>query len=56
VFAEGLAAVRLRDKWGYINSTGKLVVPLEFDEAEPFTEGLAVIRVGSKYGYIQKPK
>lgn len=63
-FSEGLAVVRQRAKYGYIDKK-QLVIPLKFDGAEGFSEGLAVvaIREGStfmeklhnaKYGYIDK--
>lgn len=37
---------------GYIDSTGKVIVPPCFDQAWQFSEGLAVVRVGGLYGYI----
>lgn len=42
-FSEGLAAVRQGGKWGYIDETGKTVLPFRYDKAYPFNEGLAVI-------------
>ena len=41
-------------KWGYIDSTGKVVLPLRYDGANPFSEGLAAVRVGRKWGYIDR--
>ena len=46
-FNEGLAAVKKDGKWGYIDETGKTVIPFEYDYAFPFSEGLAVV---AKYG------
>jgi hypothetical protein len=43
-FSEGLARVKIADKWGYIDKTGKLVISPQFDEAEAFSEGVALIR------------
>lgn len=43
-FSEGLACVQL-GKWGYIDTSGKLVIPSTFDEASPFSEGLASVTV-----------
>lgn len=40
-FSEGLAAVRLYGKWGYINRGGRAEIAFKFDAAEPFAEGLA---------------
>jgi hypothetical protein len=51
-FREGLAAVNSNGKWGYIDATGKFVIPAQFDDAENFSEGLAAVKQGQKYGYI----
>lgn len=40
---DGLAAVKKDGKWGYIDTTGKVVVPFIYDTANPFSEGLAVV-------------
>ena len=42
-FSEGLAAVKQNDKWGYIDETGKTIIPFEYDYAFPFSEGVAVV-------------
>ena len=41
-------------KFGYIDKTGELRIPLEFAGAENFTEGLAVVEINKKWGYIDK--
>lgn len=51
-FAEGLAAVRIKDKWGYINNQGQLVIPARFDGAESFSEGLAYVALGDDRYFI----
>ena len=48
----GLAAVCRNGKWGYIDRTGKLRIPLLFDDARDFAEDLAPVAVGKKSGYI----
>ena len=40
-FSEGLARVKLNDKLGFIDKTGKQVVPCVYDDAWNFSEGLA---------------
>jgi hypothetical protein len=42
-FSEGLAVVELHRKFGYIDSSGRLVIPLKFVDAEPFSDGLALV-------------
>ena len=39
-------------KIGYINASGTLVVPLQYDDGGRFREGLAAVKVGSLWGYI----
>ncbi len=51
-FSEDLAAVLLKNKYGYIDRSGDLVIGFNLDAAEPFSEGLAQVKVGSKWGYI----
>ncbi|MDR1706316.1 MAG: WG repeat-containing protein, partial [Clostridiales bacterium] len=53
-FREGLAPVIKDDKWGFIDKTGKVVVPLEYDQVYSFSEGLAPVIKDGKYGFIDK--
>ena len=41
-------------KYGYKDSSGKLVIPAKFNWARPFGEGLAGVQIGEKYGFINK--
>jgi hypothetical protein len=56
--SDGLAAVRVGNKFGYIDMTGKYVIDPQFDEADPFVDGLAMIVIGhgseAKLGWIDK--
>jgi hypothetical protein len=53
-----LFPMRQKEKWGYIDRTGKVVIEPQFDFADRFSEELAAIRVGNEtvgqYGYIDK--
>lgn len=42
-FREGLSAVCKNNKWGYINSKGKEVIPCQYNGACDFSEGLACV-------------
>jgi hypothetical protein len=53
-FSEGLAAVSGSGGWGYFDTNGNMVIPLQFDEAGPFSEGMAAVRSGSRWGYINR--
>jgi hypothetical protein len=39
-------------KWGYIDNTGRLIIPYKFDGAAKFSEGLACVWIKEKSGYI----
>jgi hypothetical protein len=52
-FSNGYAAVKKNNKWGYINKKGEIVIPFDFDVANPFSEnGLASVVVNKKTGFI----
>ena len=65
-FSEGLARIRKKAsnnyKWGYIDTTGKVVIEPIFDNAYDFSEGMAVVskvdtterNIINYYGYINK--
>ncbi|MBS3030609.1 MAG: WG repeat-containing protein [Dolichospermum sp. DET50] len=47
-----LHPIKIGDKYGYIDQTGRVVIQPQFDSADDFSEGMAVIRIGKKYGYV----
>jgi serine/threonine-protein kinase len=55
-FSEGLAPVLVGDfetgKWGYIDSTGNMVIEPQFDNAYEFSDGIATVRIADKWGFI----
>ena len=53
-FHEGLATVRTDDGWGYVDATGRMVIPPQFDAAGAFQGGLAPVRALGKRGYITR--
>jgi hypothetical protein len=64
-FSEGLAAVKVGDKWGFIDTQGRMVIEPQFYDDRSiwateywytgFSEGLAPVSVGHfKWGYIDK--
>jgi hypothetical protein len=42
------------NKWGYIDKTGKLVIPPQFESAAPFSEGLGAIQNCDEAFFIDK--
>lgn len=64
-FSEGLAAVKVKNRWGYIDTQGKYVILPQYnqdDETRPwmkglagdFSEGLAVVERNSRRKYIRR--
>ncbi|MBI4751767.1 MAG: WG repeat-containing protein [Acidobacteria bacterium] len=39
-------------KFGYIDLTGKMVIPPQFDDAHPFSDGVAIVDNNSQTGWI----
>ncbi|MCI5979084.1 MAG: WG repeat-containing protein [Bacteroidales bacterium] len=54
VFREGLAAVKVGGKYGFIDPSGELVIPALYDYAFYFREGMAMVKSVGLYGYIDK--
>jgi hypothetical protein len=50
-FSEGRAAV-FRNSWGFVDTTGKLAIPLIYEEVSDFEGGRALARRGQKQCYI----
>lgn len=44
-FHEGMAAVEINDKWGYIDTTGKIVIEQKYFLVNDFSEGLASVSI-----------
>ncbi len=53
-FCDGLARVRLNKKWGFIDTTGSVIIPLKYNEVQNFSDGMARVRVGQKWGLMDK--
>lgn len=51
---EGMFWIRENGKYGYIDSTGKVVIAPQYDNTMGFNEGLAATSTGGKYGFIDK--
>jgi hypothetical protein len=42
------------EHWGFIDQTGKLVIPAEWDSVSDFHEGIACVKRGDKLGFIDE--
>ncbi|HEV2299388.1 MAG TPA: WG repeat-containing protein [Candidatus Acidoferrales bacterium] len=52
--ADGRVPVRVREKAGYLDLRGKVVIPLIYDSVNGFSSGLAAVEKNDKWGYIDK--
>lgn len=53
-FSEGLGAAVKRDKWGFVDTMGKEVIPFIYNNVGTFQEGLATFNTDDAWGYINK--
>jgi hypothetical protein len=53
-FHEGLVPVATDSLFGYVDTTGKVVIPFTYERAESFFDGLAAVYVRSKVGFINR--
>lgn len=53
-FSEGLAVVKLNEKYGFVDKSGDVVIPIEYDKTALFSEGLAAVKKDDKWGFIDK--
>ncbi len=47
-----ITCVAIKGKWGYINRTGKTLIPFQFDDADNFYEGFAAVKQDNLWGFI----
>ncbi len=53
-FTDGLAAVGLNEKYGFINQQGKEIIPLKYDHTYSFHDRLAAVTLNGKHGFIDQ--
>jgi hypothetical protein len=51
-FKEGLAGIKTKDGYGFIDKNGNMVIQPKYSEADDFSDGLASVAIDKKYGYI----
>ena len=54
LFSDGLAAVLIKNKWGYIDRQGHVAIAPQYTAASGFSEGLAAVEFNNKYGFIDR--
>ena len=53
-FYEGFAGVELNGKYGFIDKTGREIIPCKYDYAYDFEDGLASVQLDRKWGFVDK--
>ncbi|MCL2029515.1 MAG: WG repeat-containing protein [Deltaproteobacteria bacterium] len=53
-FSEGLAGVRIKGRWGFINMKGDIIIAPQFDLVGSFTHDLAEVLIDGKIGVINR--
>lgn len=48
-FNDGLVPIKVKEKWGYMNTEGKLVIPAKYDEVKGFGSGHAAAMLNKKF-------
>jgi hypothetical protein len=48
----GLARVRIGERWGFADTSGRLVIAAEFEKAFRFSGGMAAVQIGEKWTWV----
>lgn len=54
VLRDGLARVRIGDRWGYADADGAIAVPPRFDAAFDVCDGFGVVQIGDRWTWIDR--
>lgn len=53
-FSEGFGAISYMGKFGFVDTTGKIVIAPVYDYVASFSQGFAAVRHGDLWGYVDK--
>lgn len=53
-FSDGLAAVKVKGKWGYVDQNFSVVISPKYDAAYPFVEGMGIVNQSGKQFFIDE--
>jgi hypothetical protein len=51
-FSEDWAAIKINDKWGFLNADFQTIIDLEFDNVQSFHDSLAPVKTNGAWGFI----
>lgn len=52
--AQTLTVMKEKEKYGYADENGKMIIKAQYTQAYPFENGKAKVRKGDKWGYIDE--
>ena len=52
--ADGLAACKVGEKWGFMNTAGEMVIKAQYEDARSFSYGLAGVKNGEYWSFIDQ--
>jgi hypothetical protein len=54
IFSQQIVPYRKKNKWGYANSKGEVVIKPQYRVAYPFTTNITAVKKDKNYGFIDK--
>lgn len=51
-FSQGLSAVKIGNKWGFVDEKNVLVIPAQYQSVRSYSGGLAAVEINDKWGFI----
>ena len=51
-YKDGLAAVKIGNKWGFVNKNDEVVIPAIYDDVSSFSAGYAIYLKNNRFGFI----
>ncbi len=48
-FKDGLVGIKVGEKWGFLNTSGKIAIPAKYDDVSEFNSGYAIAKMGSTF-------
>lgn len=53
-FSDGFAPVEVNDKWGFLNTDGKLAIQTKYDKVVPFRDGFSAVKRNGQFYSLDK--
>lgn len=54
VYKSGLANVKFRENWGYVDLKGKIAIEFKYEYALPFDGEIAAVQLDGKWGFVNR--